>query len=462
MKKQVYNPYLPLNEYVPDGEPHVFGDRVYIYGSHDLENGDGYCLLDYVCYSAPMSDLSDWRYEGEIYKRAQDPHDTKEQYLYAPDICQGPDGRYYLYYVLSNEFEFSVAVCDTPCGQFEYYGRVAYKDGTVLQEILPFDPAILNDDGKIFLYYGFAPSFPIHRFIGQEMLGAVIVELAEDMLTVRTKPKVVLPSKKYAVGSGFEGHAFFEACSIRKIKDTYYLIYASENSHELCYAYSRYPDRDFNFGGTVISNADVGYKGRRMDQALNCISNNHGGLVEVNGQWYVFYHRHTHGHQFSRQGCAEPVTICEDGRIMQAEITSCGLNGDALTGRGEYPAAIACNLHGEKRGVTIPYVGRLEDQPYITNEGELRFITHFTKGCVAGFKYFRFDDVKKIALSVRGDAGMMIVRDDEDILARIEVMETGAFKTFTGALHVANGIKPIFLQYEGDGNVDILSLSFEG
>ena len=46
--KQVFNPYLPLNEYIPDGEPHVFGDRVYIYGSHDKENGDDFCMLDYV------------------------------------------------------------------------------------------------------------------------------------------------------------------------------------------------------------------------------------------------------------------------------------------------------------------------------------------------------------------------------------------------------------------------------
>ncbi len=47
-KKQVYNPYLPLNEYIPDGEPHVFGDRVYIYGSHDKEDGETFCMLDYV------------------------------------------------------------------------------------------------------------------------------------------------------------------------------------------------------------------------------------------------------------------------------------------------------------------------------------------------------------------------------------------------------------------------------
>jgi hypothetical protein len=36
-KRQVYNPFLPLHEYIPDGEPHVFGDRVYLFGSHDKE-----------------------------------------------------------------------------------------------------------------------------------------------------------------------------------------------------------------------------------------------------------------------------------------------------------------------------------------------------------------------------------------------------------------------------------------
>ena len=55
--KQAFNPYTPINEYVPDGEPHVFGDRVYIYGSHDKENGDTFCMLDYVTYSAPVDNL---------------------------------------------------------------------------------------------------------------------------------------------------------------------------------------------------------------------------------------------------------------------------------------------------------------------------------------------------------------------------------------------------------------------
>ena len=73
MKKQVYNPFLPIYECIPDGEPHVFGDRVYLYGSHDKEGGETFCMLDYTVYSAPVEDLSDWRCEGVIYRAEQDP-----------------------------------------------------------------------------------------------------------------------------------------------------------------------------------------------------------------------------------------------------------------------------------------------------------------------------------------------------------------------------------------------------
>ena len=101
MKKQVFNPYMPSWEYVPDGEPHIFGDRVYVYGSHDMFNGWGFCLCDYVCYSAPVNDLADWRYEGVIYTKESDPFNPDgKMVMNAPDVTQGPDGRYYLYYVL--------------------------------------------------------------------------------------------------------------------------------------------------------------------------------------------------------------------------------------------------------------------------------------------------------------------------------------------------------------------------
>ena len=104
MRHPGVNPYLPLWEYVPDGEPHVFGDRVYLYGSHDRFNGYNFCLNDYVGWSAPVTDLSDWRYEGVLYRRTQDPRNADgRQCLYAPDVARGPDGRYYLYYALDTE-----------------------------------------------------------------------------------------------------------------------------------------------------------------------------------------------------------------------------------------------------------------------------------------------------------------------------------------------------------------------
>ncbi len=73
MKKQAFNPYMPSWEYVPDGEPHVFGDRVYVYGSHDRFNGMAFCMNDYVCWSAPVTDLSEWKYEGVIWRKKNDP-----------------------------------------------------------------------------------------------------------------------------------------------------------------------------------------------------------------------------------------------------------------------------------------------------------------------------------------------------------------------------------------------------
>ena len=116
--RQAFNPYLPSWEYVPDAEPHIVDGRVYVYGSHDRFRGHVFCLNDYVCWSAPVDDLSDWRYEGVIYKKTDDPDNPfGRACLYAPDVTRGPDGRFYLYYVLSNRNYVSGAVCDNPAGR---------------------------------------------------------------------------------------------------------------------------------------------------------------------------------------------------------------------------------------------------------------------------------------------------------------------------------------------------------
>lgn len=72
MKKQAMNPYLPLNVCIADGEPHVFGDRVYVFGSHDRPCGETFCELDYEVWSAPVEDLGDWISHGIVYSAKQD------------------------------------------------------------------------------------------------------------------------------------------------------------------------------------------------------------------------------------------------------------------------------------------------------------------------------------------------------------------------------------------------------
>lgn len=106
------------------------------------------------------------------------------------------------------------------------------------------------------------------------IMGGNVVELEQDMLTVKSFPKRMIPCEMDASGSGFEDHAFFEASSIRKIGDTYYFIYSSSANHELCYATSKYPDREFRYGGVIISNGDIGIKGRKGKDRVAVTGNN--------------------------------------------------------------------------------------------------------------------------------------------------------------------------------------------
>ena len=124
------NPYLPLWEFVPDGEPKVFEGRIYIYGSHDSAGGTTYCEEDYVCWSAPTEDLGDWRWEGIIFRKNQIPENGDgKKLMFAPDVVQGMDGRYYLYFGTSKVDYIEVAVSDNPAGPFEYYSAGSFLYG---------------------------------------------------------------------------------------------------------------------------------------------------------------------------------------------------------------------------------------------------------------------------------------------------------------------------------------------
>ena len=471
MKKQAFNPYLPSWEYIPDGEPYVFGDRVYVYGSHDRFRGHAYCLNDYVCWSAPVDDLGDWRYEGVIYRKTQDPFNPEGMMcLYAPDVTVGPDGRYYLYYVLDKKSVVSVAVCDTPAGQYEFYGYVHDQSGALLGEREgdepQFDPGVLTEGDRTYLYTGFCAIGDTTR------TGPMGTVLDADMLTILEGPVNLAPSQPYSAGSSFEGHEFFEAPSIRKRGDLYYFIYSSVAMHELCYAVSKDPMKGFVYGGVIVSNADLhidSYKPAERTMAYG--GNNHGSIVEIAGKWYIFYHRQTDGTNFSRQGCIEQISFREDGSIIQAEITSCGANGGPLIGIGEYPAYLACHLFANDPALTTGAPGEWMDCrfPKVTQDGkdgdeEVGYVANLRDGAHAGFKYFDCKGVTSVSIRVRGyckGAFGVKTRWDGEVLGWIPVGFTNEWQKYSADIAIPDGVHSLYFVYQGTGAANLASFALD-
>lgn len=458
MKKQIYNPYLPSYEYIPDGEPRVFGARLYIYGSHDRFGGTFYCENDYVCWSAPLSDLSDWKYEGIIFRHTDHPMDELHKkaekngryYLFAPDVIRGRDGRFYLYYSIADSSIISVAVCDTPAGQYTYLGDVVYPDG------------------RIYLYSGFCPTNREVDGRGRKFVGCHMYELEQDMRTVRRGPILAI-SRDTPVPTGA---VYFEAPSMRKIHGRYYLVYSARNTG-LYYFISDRPDGDFQFGGRIHSTSDVGINGYSEEEPCCPMGNTHGGLMELNGRYYIFDHRHTNHSSFCRQGVAEPVTIDEQGRIAQAETTSCGLNDGWLAGEGTYPVYIACILYYEKT------VAKEDRTACITQDGEDReclpgqYIRGISNGCIVGYRYFEGQALQSIRLKVRGKAkGTLYVTCHEEggkiqeplrnaVGSSACDIDTGDWETLTIPVQIPAGVYPLYFRFRGEGSLDLSKFTLE-
>ena len=487
MKTPATNPYMPAWEYVPDGEPHVFGDRIYVYGSHDDDAGEEFCLGDYAGWSAPVSDLGNWRYEGIIYRKEQDPGQQDERIprlpgrkdlphlIFAPDAAKGPDGRYYLYYSLDLSHTISVAVSDSPAGSFTYWGKVAWPDGSQPQDFIWFDPAVLVEESGIYLYGGNAPK---KHFPGmpEKIHGAAGVRLAEDMKTIISPAVHIANGLETAKGTSFEEHPFFEAASIRHFGDWYYFVYSSLQGHELCYAMSRSPLGPFTYKGVLVSNGDVGREGNQQPQYY--MGNNHGGIEKIGDKYYIFWHRHTHGGQFSRQGCADEIVMQSDGTFRQAEITSCGLNNGPLPATARcWRASIACCLQGaDKEGMknllpkrpqhkgtaSIPYVnGAKEDgQP----DGYRSWVENLQPECVVGFKYFDFGSgCTSVTLTLRGNGILMLHLDRPDAPALACFAVDSPDWSEVTAPAALSGVHAVYFTVHGneDTCVDFCTLQFD-
>ena len=422
----VGNPYLPLWEHIPDGEPYVFEDpdqpgkyRVYIYGSHDSRITD-YCGREQVVWSASVDSLNNWRYDGEILAVSKNAKgelinkDSLADVLFAPDVTlvTDKDGKK-TYYLYPNDQHGGrnglIAKSDRPDGPFEVCNW-SKNDPNATDGVLAFDPGVfVDDDGRVYGYWGFGESN------GAELDPAT-------MATVKPGTKIV----NHMI-SGYKEPGqfrFFEASSIRKIKDKYVFIYSRfteegefglpTTNYTLAYAYSDKPLGPWTYGGTIIDG-----RAREKDEQGNVIAsanvsgNTHGSICEINGQWYVFYHRQSGLNEFARQAMVAPITVKveegEDGKveISEGEYTSEGFALNGLNPLERHSAGICCWYTGPKVAIhewpNNTFYGSYVEASYGTDDkfaapydirNNTNHVVNNTDGSIVGYKYFNFDATK--------------------------------------------------------------------
>ncbi len=418
------NPFLPLWEFIPDGEPYVFEDpdnpgklRVYIYGSHDNLVTE-YCGRDQVVWSADVNDLTNWRLDGTIFESKKDANgewlhnDKHGDVLYAPDVTVKVDksGKktYYLY-PNNQEGGRQTMVCsaDRPDGPFKPCNWNPQNSKETVGPIR-FDPAVfVDDDGRVYGYWGFERSYAAELDPNTMATVKEGTKIVEDMIPNFHQDKTF---------------RFFEASSIRKIKDKYVFIYSRitnngecglpSTNYTLAYCYSNNPLGPWTYGGTIIDGRGIETRKDGTKVATACpAGNTHGSICEINGKWWLFYHRQAGTTEYSRQAMVAPVDVevmvGKDGyvKISQAEFTSEGFETNGLNPWKRYPAGIACYFTAKKTATQEypnmnyygshieikrdQYDGRKNVYDLAINKCDM---VNNNDGSVVGYKYFNFSE----------------------------------------------------------------------
>lgn len=438
------NPYLPLWEHLPDGEPRVFEDpdnpgcyRCYIIGSHDVRGTD-YCGTDIRMWSAPVSDLNDWRDEGAIFTYNID---NQWDIMFAPDLVEivKRDGskEYYLY-PHSRGWMREAMVCKgtRPDGPFTPVNLTEDGRSTVAGSILGFDPSVYIEDITDPQDPDYETGFRAYGYWGFQQSSAAQLD-PNTMYSVRPGTDIIshfIPaSSRYgeirdpegteypalADGQSPDDFNFFEASSIRKVGNKYIMIFSGHSGPDyglgsvnstLRYAYGDTPLGPWKSGGVLVDSRgiEVSRDGMHL-MATNAAHNTHGSIENINGQWYVFYHRPPRGYGFARQAMVAPVSIsCDETPVAEggsvcingydpyaedglwkaeaadghtyngAEVTSEGFNIFGLDPYRYYSAGYACWFSD---------IGSLNDSWDIWNNG---MTVDISDGDIVGYKYFGF------------------------------------------------------------------------
>ena len=292
------NPII-RNQYSADPSARVFGDKVYLFPSHDIlaQEGKGrigwFCMEDYHVFSS--ANLTDWKDYGMIVSQTNTSWTKSDAYsMWAPD-CIERNGKYYFYFpatprdtTIARGFTVGVAIANKPEGPY-------MPEATPIKGVRGIDPNVFIDkDGQAYLYWS-------QGNIYAAKLKPNMIELDSDVKTLGE-----LPAKGLK-----EGPYMFERNGI------YYLTYPHvENKTErLEYAIANNPLGPFKFTGVIMDESPTG-----------CWTNHHS-IIQFKNQWYLFYHHNDYSPNFdkARSVRADSLSFYADGTIKKVIPTFRGI-----------------------------------------------------------------------------------------------------------------------------------------
>ena len=255
------NPILP--GYFADPSIIKEDDKYYIYTTIDPWGADSL-----ACWVT--SDFVNWEFNILNWPNTTDCHSnlSNENKVWAPSVVKKND-KYYMYVSVGSEVWCGIA--DTPLGPWrnilDNRPMIAY-DESMYYHVIDAE-VFVDDDEKSYLYWGSGWNWVNGH--------CMVAELNDDMCSFKTEVKEVTPAN------------YFEAPFMIKENGLYYLTYSDGKTIEDTYKV-RYAVSDNPFGPFIESlNSPI----LQTDEEKNIYGPGHHAISKINGENYIFYHKHS-------------------------------------------------------------------------------------------------------------------------------------------------------------------------
>lgn len=282
---------LVRHVYTADPTARVFGDRLYVYTSHDRDDAEYFDMEDWHVFST--DDLENWVDHGAFF--SLDDIEWADSMAWAPD-CYQRNGKYYFYYPVGRK-QIGVAESNFPTKGFKDSGAPLI-DNTGQVELIgrePIDPTIIVDNDQAYIYFGC-------RDFRWAKLKDNMMELDGPILEMQ----IIGNEEDREHFGGYYGEGPF----IFKREGIFYMVYSNGWGHKstLVYATADNPEGPFTYKGAVMAPVSS--------------FTSHGSIVEFKGQWYVFYHnKELSGFEYRRSVAFDKIDFAPDGSIIKAKQT---------------------------------------------------------------------------------------------------------------------------------------------